>query len=550
VIAVGGTVGNYVVQEKIGEGAMGVVFLAVHPSIGKRVALKAIHPHLATNEEMLTRFFNEARAVTQIGHHHIVSVQDFGQTPEGDSFIVMELLEGPSLGRELKEGRALSLQRALHIARQIADGIAAAHTHGIIHRDLKPDNIILVERAGDRDFVKILDFGLAKLTGPSGMSNNTKTGSLIGTPHYMAPEQAEGKKIDARADVYSLGCMLFHMLTGRVPFPGEGYGEVLVKQLREPPPLPSRLNLLVPPSVEKIVLHALAKKPDFRFASMEAFRSALDDPARFERSMEAGAAMRMTPSEPIPAPTIAVIPQTQDAMRAVPMEAIEAPLKLPENAPTVQANAPPEVIAAIVEAKRAGKQKSPLARAQAPTMAGRIPEPEDDALDEVPRTRATRMLLGFVVGTLAFAAFGAVLLLRSGHKTVRVSVDSTPAGAQVSQGGTVLGTTPLVLPLPARGPAVELALTKDGYLEARRTVKPDDDQEVSVRLLPRPPVPIVTAPPVAAPAPAPPPAPSQKPRPVLKASHGSSAKPATAKPKKRPDRQIEINDQKIMEPTF
>ena len=165
-IGVGATVGNYQVLQKIGSGAMGNVFLAHHPVIGKRVALKVIHPELASNEEMIARFFNEARAVTQIGHENIVDVQDFGQTPDGDSFIVMELLEGISLGDKLKHEGALSIPRATHIALQLADGLSAAHARGIIHRDLKPDNIFLIPRGGDPDFVKILDFGLAKLSGP------------------------------------------------------------------------------------------------------------------------------------------------------------------------------------------------------------------------------------------------------------------------------------------------------------------------------------------------------------------------------------------------
>src|SRR6478672_10440435 len=154
---------------------MGAVWLATHPVIGKRVALKVIHAELANNEEMVGRFFNEARAVTQIGHENIVDVQDFGQTPEGDNFIVMELLEGHGLGDRMKAEGHFSTPRATHIALQIADGLAAAHARGIIHRDLKPDNIILIPRGGDPDFVKILDFGLAKLTGPGAFNSNTKT---------------------------------------------------------------------------------------------------------------------------------------------------------------------------------------------------------------------------------------------------------------------------------------------------------------------------------------------------------------------------------------
>ncbi|MGZ3429449.1 MAG: serine/threonine-protein kinase, partial [Polyangia bacterium] len=354
-IGVGATVGNYQVLQKIGAGAMGNVFLAHHPVIGKRVALKVIHPELATNEEMLSRFFNEARAVTQIGHENIVDVQDFGQTPDGDSFIVMELLEGASLGDRLKQEGTLSVPRATHITLQLADGLAAAHARGIIHRDLKPDNIFLIQRGGDPDFVKILDFGLAKLSGPSqAMSHQTKTGSLLGTPHYMAPEQAENvKKVDNRADVYSLGCILFQMLTGRVPFPGEGFGEVLVRHVREPPPLPSRLNPAVPPALEKIVLHALAKKPEFRFASMDEFRSALRDPERFSQTLDGQGGIKLTPDGGVPVvnPGLAGMGPPPAAPPPPAMRALQPTPRVSNEAPTMLAQAPDPAMLARAQAE-------------------------------------------------------------------------------------------------------------------------------------------------------------------------------------------------------
>src|SRR5581483_5631811 len=435
---IGATVGNYQVVEKIGEGAMGSVFLAVHPIIGKKVALKVIHPELSTNEEMVARFFNEARAVTQIGHENIVDAQDFGQTPDGDSFIVMELLEGVGLGDQLKTDGAFSVSRSLHIAGLIADGLAAAHARGIIHRDLKPDNIMLIARGGDPDFVKLLDFGLAKLTGPGGMSHKTKTGSLLGTPHYMAPEQAEGKKtIDHRVDVYGLGCILFHMLTGRVPFPGEGFGEVLVKHLREPPPLPSRLNPEVPPAVEKIVLHALAKKPEFRFGSMDDFRTALRDPERFSRLLDS--ADRLTPGE-MPAPTLPPVaprPSVPPVLTPPP----EAPAKAGTDAKTVAAAPPPEVQAAL---DRARAQWNPN---DANTAPGR--QREAKATVAQPhlkraarkRGRGAGILIGFL-GAMVVALGGAGWWFYA-HGAVTVQLAVEPAGAEVLRDERLLGTAPL-----------------------------------------------------------------------------------------------------------
>jgi len=504
VIAIGGTVGNYLVERKIGEGAMGMVFQAIHPAIGKRVALKVIHPELSTNEEMLSRFFTEARAVTQIGHHNIVDVQDFGQTPDGDSFIVMELLEGRSLTAALAAvSGAMSIDRALHIARQIADGIEAAHARGIIHRDLKPDNIILVRRGGADDFVKILDFGLAKLTGPSTMSHKTKTGTLLGTPHYMAPEQAEGKKIDHRVDVYALGCLLFQMVTGRVPFPGDGFGEVLVKQLREPPPLPSRLNPTVPPSVEKIVLHALAKRPEFRFPTMEEFRIALEDPARFQRRLEPAEAIQATPSEPMPAPALASYAVTiQAPAGALPVAPPRAPQKLPEDAPTLRGAAPEQVAA--------------MQRASAPTRIN--PPAPTGELDEIPRHRLSGPAIGLLVGVAVVAVAGTGLWLR---RSTRPSDGAdTPASANVNANANGNVNANANANVASPGPA--------GPVGAPSVVAPPVAASPSV-----------TAPPIAAPH-------RGVPR-VASAPARKSAKPDRAKKRRQ---SLDSDDRMLLEPSF
>jgi serine/threonine-protein kinase len=482
VIGVGARCGNYEVMSKLGEGAMGCVFLAHHPVIGKRVALKVIHPELADNEEMIARFFNEARAVTQIGHENIVDVQDFGQTPEGDSFIVMELLEGVGLGDRMKADGAFSIPRATHIALQIADGLAAAHARGIIHRDLKPDNIILINRGGDPDFVKILDFGLAKLSGPGAglMQHKTKTGSLLGTPYYMAPEQAEGRKdVDHRVDVYGLGCILFQLVTGRVPFPGEGFGEVLVKQLREPPPLPSRLNPQVPPALEKIILHALAKKPDFRFKSMDEFRSALRDPERFAMTLDASPD-KLTPGEGLPAP---VLPSSAPAPRAVPRA---VPKAIASDAPTMQSQAPPEVQAAIAARARNGaapNQMQTLPSQRNPTVAQPHLKKRREAQAGARRGLAIAVGVGLVV---VAGALGSWLLLGGGGArggNIAVTITTTPPGAEVVRGDEVVGHTPLVLKLPRGGEPVALQFRLDGFLSAQRMVTPKDDQQLTLRLL-------------------------------------------------------------------
>jgi tRNA A-37 threonylcarbamoyl transferase component Bud32 len=282
----GATIGNYRVLQKIGTGGMGAVYLAEHPLIGKKIALKVIHKELATNREVVQRFFQEARAVNKIGNEHIVGIHDFGVTPEGDNFYIMEYLEGRTLASVLTHSAVLEVMRSLHIGAQIANALSAAHAQGIIHRDLKPDNIMLMQRMGDQDFVKVLDFGLAKMFqgGPSAVQ--TAAGVLLGTPQYMSPEACESKRdlIDHRTDIYALGILLFQMMTGVLPFNGDSMGEVLVKQVTALPPGPRGLNPNIPPSVEQILLRCLAKAPDARFPTMTALREALLDPERYLRA--------------------------------------------------------------------------------------------------------------------------------------------------------------------------------------------------------------------------------------------------------------------------
>jgi tRNA A-37 threonylcarbamoyl transferase component Bud32 len=276
----GQTVGNYRILSKIGTGGMGAVYLAEHPLIGKRVALKVIHRELAGNREVISRFFNEARAVNKIGNEHIVEIHDFGQSPQGEYFFIMEYLEGQTLAAALQRG-VFEMQRALHVGEQIAGALAAAHAQGIIHRDLKPDNIMLLTKHGDPDFVKILDFGLAKMF-QEGSVSLTAAGVVLGTPQYMSPEACESKRdVDHRTDIYALGVLMFQMLTGVVPFDGQSMGEILIKQVMHAPPAPRAMNPNIAPSVEQIILRCLAKSPDGRFPTMVSVQGALLDPERY-----------------------------------------------------------------------------------------------------------------------------------------------------------------------------------------------------------------------------------------------------------------------------
>ena len=259
---------RYRVDAVLGEGGMGVVYLAEHIHIRKRLALKVLLPQWASTPEVVARFEQEAVAAGAISHPNVTSASDFGRLPDGSFFLVLEYLEGRTLRSELEAG-ALAPARALGIARGIALGMAAAHATGIVHRDLKPENVMLVTRDGDPDFVKVLDFGIARVEhrGGEGGKALTSAGAVLGTPQYMAPEQALGNAIDARTDLYTLGVMLFEMLTGDCPFRGSAVALLQQHLLAPAPPLPPAVGERVPFEVQALLARLLAKEPAARPAN-------------------------------------------------------------------------------------------------------------------------------------------------------------------------------------------------------------------------------------------------------------------------------------------
>jgi serine/threonine-protein kinase len=271
------TIGNYRVVSLLGEGGMGVVYLAQHPVIGRKVAIKLLHAVLARDPDIVSRFFNEARAIHMIAHENIVEILDFGQTNDGQPYFIMEYLTGESLSDAVGRG-AMPAEQVEAIAVQMCRALSAAHAKGIVHRDLKPHNVQLCTKADGSTLVKILDFGVAKiLASPDGeQSVKTRTGSLMGTPLYMSPEQCKGAGVlDHRTDIYSLGVMLYEMLAGRPPFTAEGVGELFAKHMLEDPPQVTEFVPNAPPHMAAAIMKSLAKEPDARFPSMEEFRKAL-----------------------------------------------------------------------------------------------------------------------------------------------------------------------------------------------------------------------------------------------------------------------------------
>jgi serine/threonine-protein kinase len=284
---IGQQFGNYTTLALLGEGGMGAVYLAEHPAIGRRVAIKVLREEFSRDEVALARFVNEARAANAIRHPNIIEILDSGTTATGQPYLVMELLEGEPLRARLRRAERLEARPALDIAYLTASALAAAHARGIVHRDLKPDNLFLIPDPNDPqlDFVKVLDFGIAKLQRQPGQlgerdddSLRTQTGTLVGTPSYMSPEQCLGTKaLDGRTDVYSLGIILFEMMCGRTPFQSLGFGELVHLHLNVAPPRPRAVEPEVPAAIEAIILRALLKRPEDRYQTMEEMMSALED---------------------------------------------------------------------------------------------------------------------------------------------------------------------------------------------------------------------------------------------------------------------------------
>ncbi|WAS97864.1 serine/threonine protein kinase [Nannocystis punicea] len=263
---------RYRILDLIGKGGMGKVYLAEHVALGKRVAVKVLNPAYTNRPDQVKRFLREARAASTIGHENVIDITDFGAMPNGQVFFAMEHLQGDDLGKILKKG-PMSWGRARRVMLQICRALQAAHTHGIVHRDMKPENCFLIQRNGIRDFVKVLDFGIAKFLEENrdgGTNPLTQVGALIGTPEYMAPEQIHGDPADQRMDIYAVGCILYQLLTGNLPFTDKTMYGVLSQQVNAKPVPPRQLapEADIPVEVEAVILKAMEKDKTQRYQTM------------------------------------------------------------------------------------------------------------------------------------------------------------------------------------------------------------------------------------------------------------------------------------------
>ena len=270
---------KYSVEERVGAGGMGAVYRARHVEMDRPVAIKVLQQRFVEDEAARTRFLIEARAAVKLRHANAVSVTDFGQTSEGCVYIVMELLEGHTLREILSREAPIETARAISIMLQASDAVAAAHEAGIIHRDLKPSNILVTQSADQPAIVKVLDFGIAKFTADEDEESLVHADAVIGTPRYMSPEQYNGFELTPATDVYSLGVILYEMLAGMAPFTGSTPAEIAQKHATTTPHAPREIVPTIPEDVERVVLHALEKRPEDRPANAAEFRQELLDTA-------------------------------------------------------------------------------------------------------------------------------------------------------------------------------------------------------------------------------------------------------------------------------
>ena len=340
--------GRYRITRVLGTGGMGAVYEAVHATTGKRVAVKLLAPHLSKDLKLVARFRREAMAASRLEHENCVQVDDFGEDGDGTFYIAMELIDGRGLGDELRAHGAMSAARVANIGVQLLKALDAAHVGGVLHRDLKPQNIMLTSRPGRADIVKVVDFGIAKITSndPGDQQALTIPGTIFGTPEYMSPEQARGETLDARSDLYSASVVLWHLLLGRSPFRGTSVRETLLKVFSEhaPSPFTERPGLMLPAGLEDVLRHGLAKDREKRWSDAATYAAAL---APFVEGGHVDLPPRPQPGlrtdGSAPSPTIDAFPAVSFARDTVPLPhaPMAAALALAPTAPSAATPAPP-----------------------------------------------------------------------------------------------------------------------------------------------------------------------------------------------------------------
>lgn len=514
----GSAVGEYVLEERIGEGGFGAVYRAQHPMIGKLAAVKVLSSAFSSNAELSKRFVNEARVVNRINHRNIVDIFSFGHLPDGRQYFVMEYLDGQSLGAYLAHRTKLPVEEALPIFRAVASAVDAAHEAGVVHRDLKPDNVFLARDGQGNTLVKLLDFGIAKIDQGPGVSNQTRPGQVLGTPSYMSPEQARGGKVDGRSDVYSFAALVHRTLAGRSLFFGLGAIDVALAHINEPPPRLSTAAPGLPPELDEPLQRALSKKPGDRPATLGAVVEALTEAAR---------AAGLTIPDELPKLT-GFAPRKPNVPPAAPAAPAPAPKHDP-SADTRVAGAAATVVDARPQALAGTTPElGPAARTERtpPTPRTAGAHGLDQSVESIPGERSSLPVIAIVSGiTIALTIAVTVGLRRErvdeagtldlgstvaaspsapplasappsaptpasasavaphvSPAVVQITVQSRPPGAEIFQGEAPLGTAGLAFPLPRGSASVTLLVRAPGHTAGELTLVPDRARELEITL--------------------------------------------------------------------
>ncbi len=477
--------GRYCVERVLGAGGMGLVYQARHVMLGKALAVKVLKQEVSRDEQVMGRFRREAQSASAIGSPHICDVSDFGTLPDGSTYFVMEFLDGPSLTAAMEEERPMSAARLLAVGQQLCDALGAAHDRGIVHRDLKPDNVHLVRHGKRDDFVKVLDFGIAKVAGAAD-KKLTQAGQVFGTPHYMSPEQCAGRDVDHRTDIYALGVMFYEMATGQVPFDADNLMGVLTNHVYEQPIPPRELPrpVDVPPGLEAVILKCLAKQPEHRYQSMAELRA---DLARVQQGVAPGAVMESMEASGADGAAYAAYPPGI-AVGTTPVQVVQGPragvwvavisgLLLvgggvfaavfflsdePSPSAAVADTGPSEArdpaAPPVADSPDPPTARSPDSTAADEPVANTVADPAAVAADTPPTPPAPTV-----------------------PTTVQLVTD--PPGAEVYSGeGALIGNTPIALPRPTEGSTSEVSIRLPGYRTRSFVVSNLTAAEVTVRM--------------------------------------------------------------------
>lgn len=443
--------GRYQVEKGIGEGGMGVVYLATHVALQKRFALKVLRGEMARDQEVVQRFVQEAQASSSIGHPNIIDISDFGRLPDGSFYFVMEYLDGQSLTDLVASSGAIRASVAVPIIEMIASALSAAHECGIVHRDLKPDNILLVRRGQTPHFPKVLDFGIAKVGGAA--SKLTRTGMIFGTPHYMSPEQAAGQAVDKRTDIYALGVIMYQMVTGHVPFDADTFMGILSKHMFEAPVPPTSLLASAElGALEPVIMRALVKKPEQRYQSM-------GELMRDIATLRAGGRISVAPPPGALTLGLPSFVNARDPARGV----TQASSATPSAGLHVGSVTPRHLVigASLLLAVGAAVGGGVVVYRRA--TEARVP---------VPATFSFPVVAPHQAGSgIAASRSDVPAGVAPPTRTATIRLESEPAGATVYDGESIVGVTPLEIPRPSA--TTRLSLRMPQYRDAIVVVEND-----------------------------------------------------------------------------